>query len=864
MKLFNFINEKKGSISIFMAIILFSMFTLSSVLVEGSRIRNAKAIVQSASDSAAKSLLANYDKELKDRYGLFVLDETNIESLKSDYMDFFMTNLSSDLPENDSINKLFKDMSIQLGFDKEINNSFDLYGFENGESSINKVYSIIEPMVLRKQVAEFSKYRAAFSVGQFISIGNQISEEAKKNQVDMENIQDTLDSREDVEKIIRDYKDLSDDIKEAVNKYNYDCVSFINSISGINNKLNEYKTELEKLKEIYDNDKSNDTSLTENNQEQITSDNNNEVQENIENNNEKDIEDCKYKIQTILDVNEPNSLSNYYTKIDNFLTILLGHASNFAELIEKSEKLQIRINNAIREQENIKNNIKSGGNKETEEGIKEDAESAIKELESLKSNSEFLQKANSKVLNYMANIEEFNSNLDIAIDMGSDVKTQSGYQFPVNSQETKNVIDKVDELKESVNDIKDYTIDGTYNEYKNEEPSEEAANLFDLFKNNEDSYVKGNDESGKEQGELPEDIPSKVIDNYITSDKYLEKDNEYIKNEIDNYNTASMPEGDVSKGNNSESIKIDDFNNDDIDGSLNQINGFLDSIINMANSQTNVAMADLYIMGMFSSRLTNSCEYWNNVMQNRSKPTNVNYYDKLRDFEPEKNLRLKDKSDYIDSSYFHSEIEYIIKGGKSDKYNNNSIYAQIYAIRLANNLVAMYSNKEIRNLALKAASCTGTFAPLVQIAIMVFIAGMETYIDMYFIVNMGYKIPLIKTNENLNISIKNIDNIINSISSGRGFTPNNDSKGFMVDYETYLFFFLLLTNKDDKILRMADVIDLNMRQKDSSYKLAEHYTYIRCDTNVYMKPLLLGFEFAPENIRENDKYKIRTLNYQGY
>ena len=841
MKLFCFIKAKNGSISIFMAIILFAMFTLSSILVEGSRIRNAKTIIQSASDSAAKSLLANYDKELKNRYGLFVLDETDIESLKSDYLDFFMTNLSSNLPENDSINQLFKDMSISLGFEKEITDTFDLYGFENGEVNVDKVYSIIEPMVMRKQVAEFSKYRAAFSVSQFINIGNDISSEAEKNKIDMENIQNTLDSRENVENIVSDYKKFSEDVKEFANKYNSDCIDFINSISGIDDKLNNYKTEMEKLKDVYDSEYD-DAEIR--------------------------IQECEDNIQTLISHLGSDNLNTYYKKIDNFSIILSSYGDEVQSLIDRNEKLIVRINNAINEQKNIKNNIKSGGNKETEDGIKKDADSAIEELENLKgkfSNTDFLTNAKNKIYGYTLDITDYNENLDILLDMGSLIKTQSGYEFPKTSDETDNAIKKAKSLLDNIKYIKDYEFDENYNEYKNEEASEEAKNLFDLFKSDEDTFSKGNDDEGKEQGELPNDLPSKVIDDYITADKYLEEDKEYIKNEIENYATASMPEGNVSTENDIENIVINDFDNEDINGCLNQMKGFLDSIINMANSQTNTAMTDIYIMGMFSSRLTNSCEYWSAKMGNRSKPTTIEYYDKLRDFESEKNLRLKDKSEYIDESYFHSEIEYIINGAKSDKSNNNSVYAQIYAIRLANNLVAMYSDTEIRNLASSAASCTGAFAPLVQIAIMVFLAEMETYIDMYFIVDMGYKVPLIKTNKNLNISIENIDNIINSLSSGQGITPNtNINSGFMVDYETYLFFFLLLINKDDKILRMADVIDLNMRQNNEEYKLAQHYTYVRCDASVSMKLLLLGFDFAPETIKENNKYKMRTLNYQGY
>ena len=67
MKLWRFVQKEKGAISIFMAVIMLSMFVLTSVFVDGSRIRSAETIVQSASDSAIRSVTAKYDKELKDR-----------------------------------------------------------------------------------------------------------------------------------------------------------------------------------------------------------------------------------------------------------------------------------------------------------------------------------------------------------------------------------------------------------------------------------------------------------------------------------------------------------------------------------------------------------------------------------------------------------------------------------------------------------------------------------------------------------------------------------------------------------------------------------------------------------------------------
>ena len=101
------IEKKKGAISLFMAIIMLSSLVLTSILVDGSRLRSAETIVQSASDSALRSVLAKYDIDLKDRYGLFTIE--NQQDVTDDYLQFFMANISSNLPaqQQNSFQKYF-------------------------------------------------------------------------------------------------------------------------------------------------------------------------------------------------------------------------------------------------------------------------------------------------------------------------------------------------------------------------------------------------------------------------------------------------------------------------------------------------------------------------------------------------------------------------------------------------------------------------------------------------------------------------------------------------------------------------------------------------------------------------------------
>ena len=89
---------------------------------------------------------------------------------------------------------------------------------------------------------------------------------------------------------------------------------------------------------------------------------------------------------------------------------------------------------------------------------------------------------------------------------------------------------------------------------------------------------------------------------------------------------------------------------------------------------------------------------------------------------------------------------------------------------------------------------------------------------------------------------------------------------FLVTYETYLWFFMLIRDREQKIVRAADLMQMNIRQAgNESYKLADHYTYIRCKAVASFKPTFMGLGFIPGDFSD---YKgrpfVTSINYQGY
>ena len=68
--------RQKGSVSVFLAIILLTTFLFSGVIIDGGRIYAGRTIASGAGQLALNAGLSNYDTALKDAYGLNAMAKT--------------------------------------------------------------------------------------------------------------------------------------------------------------------------------------------------------------------------------------------------------------------------------------------------------------------------------------------------------------------------------------------------------------------------------------------------------------------------------------------------------------------------------------------------------------------------------------------------------------------------------------------------------------------------------------------------------------------------------------------------------------------------------------------------------------------
>ncbi|HOM03535.1 MAG TPA: DUF5702 domain-containing protein [Acetivibrio sp.] len=87
-------------------------------------------------------------------------------------------------------------------------------------------------------------------------------------------------------------------------------------------------------------------------------------------------------------------------------------------------------------------------------------------------------------------------------------------------------------------------------------------------------------------------------------------------------------------------------------------------------------------------------------------------------------------------------------------------------------------------------------------------------------------------------------------------------------YVDYLRLFLLFTNKDVKMKRIADLIQVNMRNAsgNKSFKISECSTYMRIESSVSIKYLFATKPFMPKEFRTEDGKRIKfdVILYKGY
>ena len=120
-----FMRQSKGAISIFLIIVLLPMMTMAGVFIDLARSKLAQEVVVASADLAINTVLTDYDKDLKDYFGLIAScqDTDEVISVSKDY--FKDSLISAGFDTNDAQTYVDNVVSAFIG-DEDIQGHVDL------------------------------------------------------------------------------------------------------------------------------------------------------------------------------------------------------------------------------------------------------------------------------------------------------------------------------------------------------------------------------------------------------------------------------------------------------------------------------------------------------------------------------------------------------------------------------------------------------------------------------------------------------------------------------------------------------------------------------------------------------------------
>jgi hypothetical protein len=181
---------------------------------------------------------------------------------------------------------------------------------------------------------------------------------------------------------------------------------------------------------------------------------------------------------------------------------------------------------------------------------------------------------------------------------------------------------------------------------------------------------------------------------------------------------------------------------------------------------------------------------------------------------------------YSDERFFANEAEYIISGKDSDSSNYSAVKVTLIALRtLMNNISLLADNEKrtiIQELSAPFAAAGGIGEAIAFVAITELWVAAETRNDIMLLEDGG-KVALYKTKQQW--ATDNIEAIVDGFVSDKPEYPADKSG---LSYRDYLRGLLYLTDHKAKLLRVMDLIQINLKTKyDRDFLLREYYTGFR-------------------------------------
>lgn len=828
--------RNRGAVSIFLVMILLPTMLLCAVLIDGSRVASARAMTQEAADLAATSALAVYNQKLKDDYGLFAVKEP--EKLEKIYKESLeATLLASGLSEDEAYSeKLWGIMKDTVGLNNpyEGKNFLNLYDFKVDSCKVEPKYPLAEKDVLQNQMVEYAKYRGIYIMADRLSILSNLgsakkqAEETKEATEVMEDKMTVDESNAAADQALADLMESVSNLNESVATVSYMKERYFIVLPEYMEKVKLENTDIEGE---YDKEKVreyNDILDSASDMGQLPQIVAVTVLYQAKTAKSK-LEDAVKRLKQFQEENKSKSQNNEAVAglVEDAGKEMDYYQNTCLPLVEKI--LSDSTIDQISKDTELGSRIKA-----TMEKIEKAVERYIQDLadqaeeaaddESDDSDGED-EEENLEYYYYYLDLSSYEENPSTVISGGSNVKK---YYRPA--------------ITELIKYFEDKSWPCTAPAYEKQNDDSKKDKIDQDFASKESSKE---DESKKEDGG-----PER---GEIKSDYYKDRPSKTYVSEA----------GAGQKGG---------FYNEkaDLSGAKSALKGGENSMLLQAAEATRDEVLSLsYMFGTFKTRMTGIAKFSKKGMSQTEKDNKYMPEWRYAHDDGEIDMRFSPKKDR--KTVLRSEIEYIIYGNRTDLENESAVYATIFAERLAFNVWAMYREKGTINpschTAAAAASAAlklvGVIVPE-QVFFWIFLtawATAETSLEMNYLIDCGYKIPLMKTEKNI---------LLKDIPTGDGPIDNygDPKKGLFVTYEDYLLIMLLLKFPETRIMRSADLIEVNMKNNgEESFAMNNAFTYLKADSQMssrYLFGSTAPFKADYEANGVTGRMKYTNTIYQGY
>ncbi|MDE5770527.1 MAG: hypothetical protein K2I06_02695 [Ruminococcus sp.] len=864
-----------GTISLFLVILLTPFMTIASILIEAQHYNSSIALLDEAMGVSSVSLLADYDKWLKDRWGLIATNQhSDMEEGFLTYLEENTGVLGKTLTINDVTarglyalddNELFRNEILQYSkynistkaADDIVNELFNIFGITKALNKLKSVDNILKLITNGEKTAD-SMLELCDSQKKLQNSSNDVKNKIQDCQNQFKAWPGGFESgMNNLTKEMKNDKKTDDSIQNKKDDYTTARNKYIEKINNLISALETYKTDAKGLSSAMDNVKNN-----------LTNTANSAVTVGIDKLEQK-YEDAK-KAQE--DYNEERKNDDGSGDIGKSATQL---QKEYNERLEKEAELEKNIQNAESEllEAKMANNMEKA------------AQNGYDSLEeSYKSFNDKCSEAH--IDEQIGKLKEIRDSIPTADEITED-DIADGYKVDGIEYAT------VEEIKEFID---------------NQNREKDAPGFIDFV----EAVISTVNTLANCSGLCEPALCAMVS----TDSEHNSPANDVIKNIGGVFNSAlDFNEATSLKAYWTAVKNLCHY----ISETVKSINKFVgDMLVNIPSNVKNVFTTDRLWYMMYSYYMT-TCRTDYDKLSYKTTKTEMGVSPTLPKTEVLNNIPgigvaasffetmgnlinvVEGNEQGLDTTFYGAEMEYLICGSQSEIANQACVFMMSYILRLIIDIPAIFLNKQVQGMADVATTATAWGGGFGGPIVWAFEILLEPFVDTFILVNGGeidfYEETIYLTPSGILSLIQNvIPGLVISAESkkkmedeGQAFVnygkmqrmdPNQESKPAetkedipnekklelsmpKINYRQQCLILLLLFASNDQITdRLKDLIQMEgkyyyQQKNNSDFSLDKCFTFIETEADVKIK------QIAP-SLTDSSLFEVKRKIYRGY